>query len=32
MDLVNANSDVRGDSVNANSGPIKYGVNRKQEK
>jgi hypothetical protein len=32
FDLVNANSDVRGDSVNANSGPIKYGVNRKQEK
>jgi hypothetical protein len=32
FDLVNANSDVRGDSVNANSGPIKYGVDLKQEK
>jgi hypothetical protein len=32
FDLVNANSDVRGDSVNANSGPIKYGINLKQEK
>ena len=30
FDLVNANSDVRGDSVNANSGPIKYGVDLKQ--
>jgi hypothetical protein len=31
FDDVNANSDVRGDSVNANSGPIKYGINRKQD-
>jgi hypothetical protein len=30
FDDVNANSDVRGDSVNANSGPIKYGINKKQ--
>jgi hypothetical protein len=32
FDDVIANSDIRGDSVNANTGPIKYGVNRKQEK
>jgi hypothetical protein len=32
FDDVNANSDIRGDSVNANSGPIKYGVNKKQGK
>jgi hypothetical protein len=31
FDDVNANSDIRGDSVNANSGPIKYGINRKQD-
>jgi hypothetical protein len=32
FDDVNANSDVRGDSVNPNSGPIKFGINRKQGK
>lgn len=32
MDDVIANSDIRGDSVNANSGPIKYGVNKPQRR